>query len=88
MSLIFVIIDKVVEDGRHICNALQGQLRNRGPICPRICTFDMGSYCSHNFLKMLAQIGRGYYDADPLYWFVTFISFFLTNDNIDVELIY
>ena len=47
-----------------------------------------GSYCSHNFLKMLAQIGRGYYDADPLYWFVTFISFFLTNDNIDVELIY
>ncbi|CBI23397.3 unnamed protein product, partial [Vitis vinifera] len=88
MPLIFVIADRVVEDGRHICNSLEGQLRNRGPICPCICTFGMGSYCSYNSLQMLAHIGRGYYDAGPLYWFVTFIYFFLTNDNTDVELIY
>ena len=42
MPPIFVITDRAVEDGRHICNALEGQLRNRGPICPRICTFGMG----------------------------------------------
>ena len=42
MPLIFVIIDEVVEDGRHICDVLESQLRNRGPICPRIYTFGMG----------------------------------------------
>ena len=50
-----------------------------------------GSYCNHYFLQMLAQIGRGYYDAaydaGQLYWFATFINFFLTNSITDVELI-
>ena len=42
MPLIFVIIDGVVEDGRHIFNVQEGQLRNRDPIFPRIYTFGMG----------------------------------------------
>ena len=43
MPLIFFFItDEVVEDGRHICNVLEGQLKNRGTICPRIYTFGMG----------------------------------------------
>ena len=45
-------------------------------------------YYSHNFLQMLAWIGRGYYDVGQLYWFVTFIYFFLTNISTDVELIH
>ena len=41
MPPIFVITDRIVEDGRHFCNVLEGQLRNKGPICSRICTFSM-----------------------------------------------
>ncbi|CAL5356567.1 unnamed protein product [Camellia sinensis] len=58
IPLIFLITDGAVEDERHIHNAV-----NRRSIYPRICTFGIGSYCNHYFLQMLAQIGRGYYDA-------------------------
>jgi len=30
---------------------------------PRVCTFGIGRYCNHYFLKMLANIGRGMSDA-------------------------
>ena len=30
---------------------------------PRVCTFGIGRYCNHYFLKMLASIGRGMSDA-------------------------
>ncbi|XP_028052285.1 von Willebrand factor A domain-containing protein 5A-like isoform X1 [Camellia sinensis] len=64
IPLIFLITDGAVEDERHICNAVQSQFTNRKrSICPRICTFGIGSYCNHYFLQMLAQIGRGYYDV-------------------------
>lgn len=42
MPLIFLITDGAVEDERHICNVVEGHLRNRGPICPCICTFGIG----------------------------------------------
>lgn len=42
MPLIFLITDGAVEDERHICNVVEGHLRNRSPICPRICTFGIG----------------------------------------------
>ncbi|KAA8540232.1 hypothetical protein F0562_024205 [Nyssa sinensis] len=63
IPLIFLITDGAVEDERHICNVMKGHLKNNGLICPRICTFGIGSYCNHYFLQMLAQIGRGYYDT-------------------------
>ncbi|XP_057505337.1 uncharacterized protein LOC130788606 isoform X1 [Actinidia eriantha] len=63
VPLIFLITDGAVEDERHICNVVKSHPTNRSPICPRICTFGIGSYCNHYFLQMLAQIGRGYYDA-------------------------
>uniref|UniRef100_A0A5B6Z9T2 Putative inter-alpha-trypsin inhibitor heavy chain H3 isoform X1 n=1 Tax=Davidia involucrata TaxID=16924 RepID=A0A5B6Z9T2_DAVIN len=63
IPLIFLITDGAVEDERHICNVMKGHLMNRGLISPRINTFGIGSYCNHYFLQMLAQIGRGYYDA-------------------------
>ncbi|XP_059645088.1 uncharacterized protein LOC132286730 isoform X2 [Cornus florida] len=63
VPFIFLITDGAVEDERHIYNVMKGHLINRGSICPRICTFGIGSYCNHYFLQMLAQIGRGLYDA-------------------------
>ncbi|KAK9281392.1 hypothetical protein L1049_004292 [Liquidambar formosana] len=63
IPLIFLITDGSVEDERHICNVMKGHLTNAESICPRICTFGIGSYCNHYFLKMLSQIGRGHFDA-------------------------
>ncbi|KAH7865192.1 hypothetical protein Vadar_003383 [Vaccinium darrowii] len=63
VPLIFLITDGAVEDERHICSEVKSCLSNGRPICPRISTFGIGSYCNHYFLQMLAEIGRGYYDA-------------------------
>ncbi|KAL6996239.1 hypothetical protein U1Q18_006374 [Sarracenia purpurea var. burkii] len=63
VPLIFLITDGAVEDERHICNLVKSHLTNGRSICPRICTFGIGSYCNHYFLQLLAQIGRGHYDA-------------------------
>ncbi|KAK1358525.1 Inter-alpha-trypsin inhibitor heavy chain [Heracleum sosnowskyi] len=63
VPLIFLITDGAVENERDICNDMQKRLLDGGPNYPRICTFGIGSYCNHFFLQMLAQIGRGHYDA-------------------------
>ncbi|KAL5538012.1 hypothetical protein UlMin_045308 [Ulmus minor] len=63
IPFIFLITDGTVEDEREICNFMKGHLTNGSAICPRICTFGIGLYCNHYFLQMLAQIGKGYYDA-------------------------
>ncbi|CAK9150109.1 unnamed protein product [Ilex paraguariensis] len=63
IPFIFLITDGTVEDERQILNLMKGHLTNGGLNFPRISTFGIGSYCNHYFLQMLAQIGRGYYDA-------------------------
>nr|XP_048335853.1 uncharacterized protein LOC107435459 isoform X2 [Ziziphus jujuba var. spinosa] len=63
VPFIFLITDGAVEDEREICNIMKGYLENGGSVCPRLCTFGIGLYCNHYFLQMLAQIGRGCYDA-------------------------
>ncbi|KAG2728619.1 hypothetical protein I3760_01G213700 [Carya illinoinensis] len=63
VPLIFLITDGAVEDEKEICHIIKGYLKREGSICPRICTFGIGSYCNHYFLQMLAHIGRGHYDA-------------------------
>ncbi|KAH0728786.1 hypothetical protein KY290_003489 [Solanum tuberosum] len=63
IPLVFLITDGSVGDEREICEALRGRLMKRGLNAPRISTFGIGLYCNHYFLQMLAQIGRGYYDA-------------------------
>ncbi|WOG99103.1 hypothetical protein DCAR_0518451 [Daucus carota subsp. sativus] len=63
VPLIFLITDGAVENERDICNNIKKLFLDWGPDSPRICTFGIGSYCNHFFLQMLAQIGRGYYDA-------------------------
>ncbi|RWR95873.1 von Willebrand factor [Cinnamomum micranthum f. kanehirae] len=60
---IFLVTDGSVEDERNICNVVRTHMKNIGSTCPRISTFGIGSYCNHYFLRMLALIGRGYYDA-------------------------
>ncbi|KAJ8535817.1 hypothetical protein K7X08_034218 [Anisodus acutangulus] len=63
IPLVFLITDGSVGDEREICEALRGLLMKRGLNAPRISTFGIGLYCNHYFLQMLAQIGRGHYDA-------------------------
>ncbi|XP_024979152.1 uncharacterized protein LOC112516375 [Cynara cardunculus var. scolymus] len=63
IPLIFLITDGTVEDERDICNMMKCYLVDGAMNSPRICTFGIGSYCNHYFLQMLANIGRGYYDA-------------------------
>ncbi|CAA0829462.1 inter-alpha-trypsin inhibitor heavy chain-related [Striga hermonthica] len=63
LPIIFLITDGAVEDEKDICDAMRGHLMKEGLTTPRICTFGIGSYCNHYFLQMLAQIGRGHYDA-------------------------
>lgn len=63
IPFIFLITDGSVEDERHICEVVKTQLINRRKICPRIYTFGIGLFCNHYFLRMLAMIGHGCYDA-------------------------
>ncbi|CAA7394968.1 unnamed protein product [Spirodela intermedia] len=57
------ITDGAVEEERSICSTMRAYVNNKGSISPRISTFGIGSYCNHYFLRMLASIGRGLYDA-------------------------
>uniref|UniRef100_A0A2P2JZ35 Inter-alpha-trypsin inhibitor heavy chain n=3 Tax=Rhizophora mucronata TaxID=61149 RepID=A0A2P2JZ35_RHIMU len=63
IPVIFLVTDGSVEDERHICDVVKSFLRGGGSVCPRLYTFGIGSYCNHYFLKMLAILSRGQYDA-------------------------
>ncbi|KAL7140405.1 hypothetical protein ABFS83_09G118600 [Erythranthe nasuta] len=63
LPVIFLVTDGSVEDEKGICDSMRSQLMKGGLTSPRICTFGIGLYCNHYFLQMLAQIGRGCYDA-------------------------
>ncbi|CAL0317955.1 unnamed protein product [Lupinus luteus] len=59
ISLIFLVTDGAVDDEREICNFVKNCVTSLQSIrTPRVCL-----YCNHYFLQMLAQIGRGHYDA-------------------------
>ncbi|KAK9697316.1 hypothetical protein RND81_08G029600 [Saponaria officinalis] len=63
LPMIILITDGAVEDERRICNLVKGRLSDMKTISPRIHTFGIGLYCNHYFLRMLAMIGQGLYDA-------------------------
>ncbi|KAL5835626.1 hypothetical protein ACOSQ4_015123 [Xanthoceras sorbifolium] len=63
IPIIFLVTDGAVEDDRHICDLMKSRLTNGGSICPRIYSLGIGSYCNHYFLRMIATISRGQYDA-------------------------
>ncbi|VAI27494.1 unnamed protein product [Triticum turgidum subsp. durum] len=90
---IFLVTDGSVEDERNICHTVKTQLTNKGSISPRISTFGLGSYCNHYFLRMLASIGKGHYDAAfdtgsiecrMLQWFQKASSTIVADISIDV----
>ncbi|XP_010047465.2 uncharacterized protein LOC104436401 [Eucalyptus grandis] len=60
---ILLVTDGTVEDEKHICDVMKSRIKKGGSLCPRIFTFGIGTYCNHHFLRMLAIIGRGQYDA-------------------------
>ncbi|XP_017223082.1 uncharacterized protein LOC108199667 isoform X1 [Daucus carota subsp. sativus] len=60
---IFLITDGAVENERNICDVMKNHLTNQESLSPRFYTFGIGSFCNHYFLRMLATIGRGCYDA-------------------------
>ncbi|GLT41847.1 hypothetical protein SLA2020_158810 [Shorea laevis] len=70
IPLIFLITDGTVEDERLFCDKMKGlfwdkmkgNMTSDGSISPRIYTFGIGPHRNHDFLHMLAQIGRGHYD--------------------------
>uniref|UniRef100_A0A0E0KEX1 VWFA domain-containing protein n=1 Tax=Oryza punctata TaxID=4537 RepID=A0A0E0KEX1_ORYPU len=89
---IFLVTDGSVEDERNICHTVKEQLATRGSKSPRISTFGLGSYCNHYFLRMLASIGKGHYDAafdtgsiegQMVQWFQKASSTVVTNISID-----
>ncbi|KAL8215481.1 hypothetical protein R6Q57_022318 [Mikania cordata] len=64
VPMIFFITDGAVENERQICEVMIKQLKNQGSyMCPRIYTFGIGSFCNHYFLRMLALISRGHFEA-------------------------
>ncbi|XP_012573394.1 uncharacterized protein [Cicer arietinum] len=63
LPIIFLVTDGTVEDERQICATVKNHMLSGESICPRIYTFGIGSFCNHYFLRMLAMIGRGQYDA-------------------------
>ncbi|KAL8171627.1 hypothetical protein V2J09_023431 [Rumex salicifolius] len=63
VASILLVTDGAVENERAICNVVKDRLSNERLQCPRISTFGIGSYCNHYFLQMLAEIGKGHYDA-------------------------
>ncbi|KAK1413822.1 hypothetical protein QVD17_29558 [Tagetes erecta] len=68
LPMIFFLTDGAVENERQICEVMIKQLKNQGSdLCPRVFTFGIGSFCNHYFLRMLAMIGRGHFEAasDP-----------------------
>lgn len=60
---IYLMTDGSVEDEHNICQTMKTEIINRGSKSPRISTFGLGSHCNHYFLRMLASIGKGHYDA-------------------------
>lgn len=63
IPIIFLVTDGAVEDERHICDVLKCYLMQNQMICPRLYTFGIGLYCNHYFLRMLAAMSRGHYNA-------------------------
>ncbi|KAG2638313.1 uncharacterized protein LOC120661822 isoform X2 [Panicum virgatum] len=89
---IYLITDGSVDDEHNICQTMKTEITNRGSKCPRISTFGLGLHCNHYFLRMLASIGKGHYDAALetasiesriLKWFGRASSTIVANISID-----
>uniref|UniRef100_A0A0A9D796 VWFA domain-containing protein n=1 Tax=Arundo donax TaxID=35708 RepID=A0A0A9D796_ARUDO len=89
---IYLVTDGSVDGERNICHTVRTQLMSRGSKSPRVSTFGLGSFCNHYFLRMLASIGKGRYDAAfdtgsiegrMIQWFQRASSTIVTDISID-----
>lgn len=66
LPFVFLITDGAVKDEREICTWVKDR-RSR----VRVLSFGIGVWCNHQFLRMLAQIGRGWtevaFKSDEIY---------------------
>ncbi|KAI4325366.1 hypothetical protein MLD38_030772 [Melastoma candidum] len=65
IPLIFLVTDGTVDNERRICQKIKDLHSQGQSICTRIYTLAIGTYSNHYFLQMLAEIGRGEFDAAP-----------------------
>ncbi|CAN4094545.1 unnamed protein product [Withania somnifera] len=63
MPIVFLVIDGAVEDERQICEFVKNHVTQNRTMCPRLYTFGIGLFCNHYFLRMLAMMSHGHYDA-------------------------
>ncbi|KAE8735296.1 TMEM184C protein [Hibiscus syriacus] len=63
IPMVFLVTDGAVEDERKNCEWMNKVVKNGRPLCPRIHTFGIGSFCNHHFLRMLSMISQGQYGA-------------------------
>ncbi|KAK4343341.1 hypothetical protein RND71_036435 [Anisodus tanguticus] len=63
MPIIFLVTDGAVEDERQICEFMKSHLTQNRTMCPRLYTFGIGLFCNHYFLRTLAMMSHGHYDA-------------------------
>ncbi|MCD7451356.1 hypothetical protein HAX54_011141 [Datura stramonium] len=63
MPIIFLVTDGAVEDERQICEFMKSHLTQNRTLCPRLYTFGIGLFCNHYFLRTLAMMSCGHYDA-------------------------
>ncbi|KAL0426769.1 UNVERIFIED_CONTAM: Inter alpha-trypsin inhibitor, heavy chain 4 [Sesamum latifolium] len=63
IPIIFLVTDGADKDERHICDVIKSQFTDRKNVFPRIYTLGIGTFCNHYFLRKLAILGRGHYDA-------------------------
>jgi len=57
---VVLITDGCVAGERDIVRAVRGVMQNEASRYTRIHTIGLGPYCNHQFLKMLALVGRGF----------------------------
>ncbi|KAL0345007.1 UNVERIFIED_CONTAM: Inter alpha-trypsin inhibitor, heavy chain 4 [Sesamum radiatum] len=63
IPIIFLVTDGADKDERHICDVMKSQFTDRKNVFPRIYTLGIGMFCNHYFLRKLAILGRGHYNA-------------------------
>ncbi|CAN4096507.1 unnamed protein product [Withania somnifera] len=64
--IVFLVTDRAVEDERQICEFMKSHLTQNRTMWARLYTFGIGLFCNHYFLRTLATMSRGHYDAESL----------------------
>ncbi|KAK4355745.1 hypothetical protein RND71_024716 [Anisodus tanguticus] len=63
IPIIFLVTDGAVEDERHICEDCSATIRHLNHDVLDLGSSHLGLFCNHYFLRMLAVMSRGHYNA-------------------------